>query len=220
MLRRFRTLKHSFVNDQTIEPTQVAGFNQFFDGINGESSWRYGVGIDQQVLDNMRIGYEWSQRDIKYPDIQTQSTLLITERLHRAYWNYIIMEGLVASVDYLYSFYDNASYFEIARNLETHKLPFGLSYFSANGLSLHIKPAYYSQKGEYSDDFVNFIPQKSDFLLLDLSAQYRLPKRYGLITLGVLNVFDNRFAYTDTDFQRSSLFPERIFFSSVTLSIQ
>jgi len=30
----FRTLKRTLINDQTLEPTQVAGFNQFFDDFN------------------------------------------------------------------------------------------------------------------------------------------------------------------------------------------
>ena len=45
----FKVLKRTLVTDQTLEPTQVAGFNQFFDDANGASSWRYGVGIDQKL---------------------------------------------------------------------------------------------------------------------------------------------------------------------------
>ena len=45
----FRTLKRELISNQTIEPTQVAGFNQFFDDVNGTDAWRYGVGIDQKI---------------------------------------------------------------------------------------------------------------------------------------------------------------------------
>jgi hypothetical protein len=38
----FRTLKRTLITDQTLEPTQVAGFNQFFDDINLTETWRYG----------------------------------------------------------------------------------------------------------------------------------------------------------------------------------
>ncbi len=31
------------ITRQTIEPTQVAGFNQFFDLDNGTDAWNYGV---------------------------------------------------------------------------------------------------------------------------------------------------------------------------------
>ena len=44
----FRVLKRTLITDQTLEPTQVAGFNQFFDDLNSTKSWRYGAAIDQK----------------------------------------------------------------------------------------------------------------------------------------------------------------------------
>ena len=38
----FRILKRTLITDQTLEPTQVAGFNQFFDDVNATDAWRYG----------------------------------------------------------------------------------------------------------------------------------------------------------------------------------
>ena len=43
-----RTLKRTLVTDQTLEPTQVGGFNQFFDDADLTRAWRYGGGIDQK----------------------------------------------------------------------------------------------------------------------------------------------------------------------------
>jgi tetratricopeptide (TPR) repeat protein len=45
-LAAFRALKRALTSNQTVEPTQVAGFNQFFDDINGTDAWRYGLAID------------------------------------------------------------------------------------------------------------------------------------------------------------------------------
>jgi hypothetical protein len=61
----FRVLKRTLVTDQTLEPTQVAGFEQFFDDVNGASSWRYGVGIDQKFASDLFVGVEASKRDLK-----------------------------------------------------------------------------------------------------------------------------------------------------------
>ena len=47
--RHSRWSSGSFPVEQTIEPTQVAGFNQFFDGITGTVSKNYGVGLDRSV---------------------------------------------------------------------------------------------------------------------------------------------------------------------------
>jgi hypothetical protein len=60
----FRTLKRTLISDQTIEPTQVAGFNQFFDDFNATEAWRYGAAIDQIFSKNIYGGVEISNRDI------------------------------------------------------------------------------------------------------------------------------------------------------------
>ena len=44
----FRVLKRTLITDQTLEPTQVAGFNQFFDDSMLTDAWRYGGAIDQK----------------------------------------------------------------------------------------------------------------------------------------------------------------------------
>ena len=63
----FRTLKRQLVSNQTIEPTQVAGFNQFFDDVDGTDAWRYGVGIDQKIGSRAAIGGEFSVRELSLP---------------------------------------------------------------------------------------------------------------------------------------------------------
>ena len=51
-----RTLKPARVVDQTLEPTQVAGFNQFFDDFNGTVADRYYLGLDLQPTSRLAIG--------------------------------------------------------------------------------------------------------------------------------------------------------------------
>jgi tetratricopeptide (TPR) repeat protein/opacity protein-like surface antigen len=62
----FRVIKRDLISDQTIEPTQVAGFNQFFDDSDGTESWRYGVAVDQKFSDNVYGGVEYSMRDLDF----------------------------------------------------------------------------------------------------------------------------------------------------------
>ena len=63
----FRTLKRTLITDQTLEPTQVAGFNQFFDDTNATEAWRYGGAIDQKFTKDLFGGVEFSKRDLKVP---------------------------------------------------------------------------------------------------------------------------------------------------------
>ncbi len=52
----FRTLKRTLITNQTVEPTQVAGFNQFFDDATGTDAWRYGGAIDQKFTQSLYGG--------------------------------------------------------------------------------------------------------------------------------------------------------------------
>ena len=65
----FRVLKRTLITDQTLEPTQVAGFNQFFDDINLTEAWRYGGAIDQKFTNSLFGGMEFSKRDLTVPTL-------------------------------------------------------------------------------------------------------------------------------------------------------
>jgi hypothetical protein len=83
-----RTLKRTLVTDQTLEPTQVSGFNQFYDDADLTRAWRYGGGIDQKFGRNLFGGFEYSARDLTVPFVDLESTLQEApweERLARAY---------------------------------------------------------------------------------------------------------------------------------------
>ena len=69
----FRVLKREFITEQTIEPTQVAGFNQFFDDRNATDAWRYGAAIDQKFTSNIFGGAEFSRRDLTIPLIDDRT---------------------------------------------------------------------------------------------------------------------------------------------------
>ncbi|WP_337289029.1 tetratricopeptide repeat protein, partial [Candidatus Methylomirabilis sp.] len=82
----FRTLKRRLISDQTIEPTQVAGFNQFFDDGEGTDAWRYGVGIDQRFSPTLYGGTEVSKRDLEVPFLDTDRISGLT-RKQEVDWN-------------------------------------------------------------------------------------------------------------------------------------
>ena len=59
-----QTVKRALVVQQTLEPTQVAGFNQFFDDFNGTTADLYGVGMDLRVSQDLYSGVEASYRNM------------------------------------------------------------------------------------------------------------------------------------------------------------
>jgi hypothetical protein len=60
---------------------------------------------------------------------------------------------------------------------------------------------------------------KDDFWLLDGAISYRLPKRYGFLTVGAKNMLNKHFEYFDTDPANPRIQPERFFFARVTLAL-
>ena len=62
-----------------------------------------------------------------------------------------------------------------------------------------------------------------DFTLVDLSIGYRLPDRWGLLSLEVNNVFNEQFSYQDLNFydldtNNPRFIPDRTIFARVTLN--
>jgi len=228
-LAAYKSLKSDLLNDQTIQPTQVAGFNQFFDEVNNTESWSFGAGVDQILNDSTRIGYQWTRRQSKMPNYMEPDKYAIppiengyikyenyTEESQRAYINEIFNKNITSSLSYTYIKSNRPNYDTTL--LKTNKIALGLSYFESTGLSFNLNPAYYLQSGKY---FTESNPnKKSDFLNLDIDIRYRLPNRHGQLIFGVFNLFNNHFNFTTYDPFRPSIFPERILYTEITLSIQ
>jgi tetratricopeptide (TPR) repeat protein len=233
----FRVLKRTLITDQTLEPTQVAGFNQFFDDFNATSAWRYGVALDQKFGDALFGGIELSRRDLSVP-IQTVDTgtgeLIIKrgdqiEYLTRAYLLWTPHPWLALSAEYQFEQFKRDDLLAVIffKEVTTHRVPLGLRFFHPSGFSASVRGTYYNQDGDFiRGGGFTFEPGHSDFFLVDLALSYRLPQRYGFITVGATNLFDRHFQYQETDFGGlsskprigASLQPARLFFTRITLS--
>ena len=67
----FETLKAGAVRQSGLSSRRrLQGFNQLFDEANeGTKSWRYGIGLDWRVMDNLFVGAEATWRDITFASI-------------------------------------------------------------------------------------------------------------------------------------------------------
>lgn len=225
----FKTVKRSLVADQTIEPTQVAGFNQFFDDLDGTKAWRYGAGLDQKLSKNAYTGMEYSWRELKVPYVFSDAsgtsihTVDWTERLARAYLYWTPTATIAGSAEYLYEKFDRgARTFGTIDELQTHRFPITLSFFHPSGLIARGRATYVYQRGKFRPQGLGpgdpSIRDDSNFWVFDAELSYRLPKRYGLLTLGAKNVFDKSFRYQDVDPINPKWLPRRFAFFKFTLS--
>jgi tetratricopeptide (TPR) repeat protein len=223
----FRTVARSLSSSQTVEPTQVAGFNQFYDDPEGSDINRYGLAIDQVFTTDLTAGAEYSWRDLEVVISDDDSTFDWDEQFARAYLYWTPHPRLAASAEYQYEKFDRDPAFTgkfRATELRTHKLPLGINYFHPNGLIGKLSATFIDQKGDFSTSGPGFIgdaPTKEEsdnFWLVDASIGYRLPKRRGLISLGVSNLFDESFNFVDTDPFNPRVYPERLVFGRFTLA--
>ena len=101
---------------------------------------------------------------------------------------------------------------------ETNSFPLGINFFHPSGLSVSVKETYRHQEGNFerASTLGVFENGHDDFWLLDAAINYRMPKRYGLITLGVTNLTNSHFQYFDPNINNASIQPERFFFGSDT----
>ena len=227
----FSGMRRTLNTDQTIEPTQVAGFNQFFDDFNGATFWRYGGAIDQAFSTELSGGAEYSWRDLKYttastdPSGTTLEEIEWKERTGRAYLYWTPHPWFALSAEYFYEWLDRGTIATIdgIDKVTTNRFPLGASFFHPCGASAGFKATYIDQDGR-------FVPQNSpdgtpgeygddQFWVVDASIGYRLPKRWGILTLEAKNLFDKTFRFQDTDHDNPSIQPERTVVFRFTLSI-
>ncbi len=227
----FRTLERTMITNQTLEPTNVAGFNQFFDDVDGTDAWNYGIGVDQKFCRTIFGGVEFARRDLKVPylyvDVVTGD--LSAERADwneqtvraYAYWTPSSMISVRAEYQYE-KFVRDSDFSAGVERVRTHRFPLGISFFDPHGFSADVRATYIDQRG-------TFVPQESflgvgvdgadRFWLFDAGVSYRLPKHRGMISFEARNLFDTSFSYQDMDPVSPSIQPRRSIFLKVTLAL-
>ncbi len=229
----FRVLKRTLITDQTLEPTQVAGFNQFFDDLNATDAWRFGAAVDQRFLRTLFGGGEFSARLLSVPfrsiTLDESGTVVedqvrrgnAQEYLARGYLFWTPHPWVALSAEYQREQFDNdANVAFFFKNLTTHKVPLGVRLFHPSGISLLSRATYYNQRGDFvRRGSTSFESGQDDFWLLDAGISYRFPKRYGIASIGATNLLNQQFKYQETDFRNARIMPSRGFFARLTFQI-
>ncbi|MDD5104756.1 MAG: TonB-dependent receptor [Desulfuromonadaceae bacterium] len=222
----FRTLKKPMIGDQTVEPTNVAGFNQLYDDYESTSSWRYGVGIDQKIGDRLYAGAEYSWRNLSVPVTMltmTGSNVQMfpwKEKAARGYVNAVLYPMLTAITEYRYERFERSAGSSNIPEITTQTVPLGVNLHSLGGFSASVTGTLHIQKGVFTSNTTGMAYPGSDrFWLLDASLSYRLPKRFGTVSLVGKNLADTAFNYQDMDPWSPSLLPGRQLLLNCSLNL-
>lgn len=202
----FKTVKPALVNNRTIEPTQVAGFNQFFDDINGTKSWRYAAAADWRASPHLAGGVEVSARQLEEPLYDEGAGAWRQEdrheQLHRLYLLWSPTDRLAVRGELAYDRYRGLGSLDpdLPDKVDTVSLPVGVRYFhpagyfagaTVTGVRQRVARSALSAKASGEDSF----------MVADAMLGYRFPGGRGALSLAVLNLFDAQFKYQDDSFR-------------------
>lgn len=212
----FRTLKRTLATSQTLEPTQLAGFNQFFDDFNATEAWRYGLALDHQFNSAIFAGIELSKRQLTVPRRFGQRTVDFDEdeMLARSYWYWTPSNRLSLSAEYQYEEFEQGGF-----NFDTHRAPIETRWFHPSGLFSSLRTTYIMQKkipGENSA--AQFSKEKSNFWIVDATVGYRALNSDFMASLEIRNLFDTQFNFQDIDLDDSTINRERVMFFNMAFS--
>jgi len=223
----FKTLKRTLVTDQTLEPTQVAGFNQFFDDLSATESEVWGASIDQKFSRKVFGGIEYSERSLTIPHLLLQDGVTWTlsekpgdERLARAYLFGTPHPWVTLGAEYQYENVDlDPELFYSFSTVKTHRVPLSARFFHPSGFSAFVSATYLTQEGEFrpANEF-DFVPGDRSFWVVDAAVRYRLTKRYGFLVAGVNNLTDETSTYEATDSRNLGIRPGRVVYARVVLA--
>lgn len=226
----FRLLTRTLIADETIEPTQVAGFNQFFDDVPGTDIWTYGGAIDHRFSGVVFAGAEFYKRDLEVPyeDVLVASPTAQFRRtdweeyVGRAYLYWAPHPWLATRVEYQYEKFDRGDEFsgiEEIVDLKMHRFQLGARFYHPSGFFAGLQTAYVYQDGDFGDPAAApIVGDDDDFWVVDAGVGYRLPRRFGMLSIEAKNLFDEDFKFQDTDPAKPTIAPERLILGRVSLA--
>ncbi len=215
-LAAFRTLPRTLATNQTLEPTQIAGFNQFFDDLLATDAINYGIATDFKITKNITSGLEGIKRKLKIPlisnatkKIETQSEYFSQLYLHWSKHNYS------SGIEINYEEYDKDISINTPSsepyNLKTLKFPVFLTYSTNKANSLFkIAGNYYEQTVTNPTNNGGSEILKDNFWIWNVSWSYLLKKRLGKIGLKINNLTETKFNYYNSTFQSNKLISEQL----------
>ncbi|MBL8473846.1 MAG: TonB-dependent receptor [Rhodocyclaceae bacterium] len=227
-----QVVKPALANNRTLEPTQVAGFNQFFDDISGTRSRRYAAGADWRISSQLASGLEISARQLEEPvlDQRPIPAEFIREKrheqLHRLYALWTPSDRLALNASLSYDRFRSLGFVvnTLPERVDTVTLPLGITYFDPSGFFLGARVTGVRQRVVPTDPPTTAFG-KNTFALTDAQIGYRSVRYRASASLAALNIFDRKFRYQDDSYREfrgdpatGPYFPERMVQLRVTVN--
>ena len=227
----FESTKPHVMGQQSLEPTQIAGFNQFYDDLNATRSRRMGFGLDAKFNEKLYGGFEVSNRLFRTGS--ETNVFKFEEDFYRAYlyWMphvYWAIRGEII-VDKTLRLDGVEKGFGPAK-VDNLSVPVNLEYFHPSGIFSTFTTTFVQQNLYRNSDsgqsrsFSTTQSGNDNFVLVDFSAGFRFPNRKGMISADARNLLDEFFYFLDDNYKtseqmlRTRFIPDRTFFLRLTLN--
>ena len=214
----FRTLKRAISGNQTIEPTQITGFNQFYDDAYASDAKNYAFAYESKIHKKLYTGFELLKRELDIPIASGSSISRYEgqdEYLHRAYIYWMLNDVFSISTEFQYEEFSKDITASVSTSepskLTTRKLPISFKFYYPNNWLGSLTTTYYNQDVIQPLSATSFKHDKDDFWISDVIIGYRFNKRKGQIGLEVRNIFDKKFKYYDSTFRSGMAQPASIY---------
>ncbi len=189
----FKAISKVVAAAQTLEPVTVAGFNQYYGDVDGLQSRNFGLAIDYAGLTAMKAGVSYVRRLLEgntiFNAVETAETRA-NEKIASIYSYFQLSPRWVLLASSQYATLEDAYFKQVidgissARNLS---VPLELKWFSEAGFTTSLKYTYYNSRFEFNDSFSDTTEVRQHSNVVDLKLSYRLPRRIGLLDVGVSN---------------------------------
>jgi outer membrane receptor protein involved in Fe transport len=180
---------------------------------------------------NLYAGVEFSKRDldVPVPAVRPDGTVTTTkenqnELLYLGYLYWSPLPDWAFSAQIVYDKFKGNQSLDVQAPTKVTMLsvPVFARYFNSLGIFGEVGATYVRQEVDRS--FVSPLAQGDDsFVVVDAAVGYRLPKRYGILSVEVRNLFDNSFNFQGDNFRTSEpivsrYVPERTVLGRITLT--
>jgi tetratricopeptide (TPR) repeat protein len=221
----FQGVKGPKYLDQTVEPTQFAGFNQVFDDLDGTRWRRTAIGLDHRFGNGVATGLEWSRRTLEVPSIGCGLAAACRadwrERLHGAHVVVPFGKDVALSLAWRYEGLRLADqpvdFFNLPYRTKTEIVPLGMWLKLAARLSTRVEAVRVRQQATIVDAPEPATRTESAWLANARLSYVQPDRRFGFM-LAAYNIFDRRIAIQDTDLSGNPRVP--LFYPSRTVLLQ
>jgi len=222
----FAATKRALAVNRSLEPTQVAGFNQLYDDVNGTRTRRYALGIDLSPTKTLHGGIEIGRRDLderaaadgteQIEEDRTETELsLFASWAPRPRWSFDARFRIER-------FERDDEVGDDPSQLDTLELPLRAAYFHPSGWFARLGGTFVAQ--DLNRPSGSTLAEGEDsFFVVDAGLGYRLPDGRGIASLEAANILDTDFRFQDdnfrsTELRRSPYIPEASIVARATIN--